>query len=58
MRQFAALVILAVFAGAGSLTAAESPVGKWKTIDDKSGKVRSEVEIYEQGASSSARSWG
>jgi uncharacterized protein (DUF2147 family) len=23
-------------------------VGKWKTIDDKSGKVVSEVEIYEQ----------
>jgi uncharacterized protein (DUF2147 family) len=29
--------------------AAESPVGKWKTIDEKSGKVVSEVELYEQG---------
>ena len=28
--------------------AAESPVGKWKTVDEKTGKVTSEVEIYEQ----------
>ena len=27
---------------------AESPVGKWKTVDEKSGKVTSEVEVYEQ----------
>ena len=30
------------------LLAAESPVGKWNTVDEKSGKVVSEVEIYEQ----------
>ena len=30
-------------------SAAESPVGKWNTIDEKSGKVTSEVELYEQG---------
>jgi hypothetical protein len=24
-------------------------VGKWKTVDDKSGKVQSELEVYEQG---------
>ncbi len=29
--------------------AAESPVGKWKTIDEKSGKVVSEVELYDEG---------
>jgi uncharacterized protein (DUF2147 family) len=29
--------------------AAESPAGKWKTIDEKTGKVVSEVELYEQG---------
>ncbi len=28
--------------------AAQSPVGKWKTIDDETGKVRSIVEIYEK----------
>jgi uncharacterized protein (DUF2147 family) len=29
--------------------AADSPVGTWKTVDDKTGKVESTVEIYEQG---------
>ena len=29
--------------------AADSPVGRWKTVDTKTGKVTSEVEIYEQG---------
>lgn len=28
---------------------AQSPAGVWKTIDDKSGKAKSHVEIYEQG---------
>src|SRR5262245_35426318 len=32
----------------GFAFAAESPLGKWKTVDEKSGKVTSEVEIYEQ----------
>jgi uncharacterized protein (DUF2147 family) len=26
-----------------------SPVGKWKTVDDNSGKTKSVVEIYEKG---------
>ena len=29
--------------------AAESPVGKWRTVDEKTGEVVSEVEVYEQG---------
>jgi uncharacterized protein (DUF2147 family) len=28
--------------------AAESPVGKWKTVDEKTGKVVSEVELYDE----------
>ena len=28
---------------------AQSIVGKWKTIDDETGKVKSHVEIYKQG---------
>lgn len=28
---------------------AQSPVGKWQTIDDVTGKVRSIVEVYESG---------
>jgi uncharacterized protein (DUF2147 family) len=34
---------------AGPAAAAEPPFGKWNTIDDKTGKVRSEVEVYDQG---------
>src|SRR5262249_7876588 len=30
-------------------TAAEPPVGRWNTIDEKTGQARSQVEIYEQG---------
>lgn len=26
-----------------------SPIGKWKTVDDNTGKVKSTVEIYEEG---------
>jgi len=44
------VVALAATVGSGALLlAAESPVGKWKTVDDRTGKVKSEVEIYEQG---------
>lgn len=31
------------------LTAQNSPVGVWKTIDDETGQAKSHVEIYEQG---------
>jgi len=43
------LVILTGLVGANLVLAGESPVGKWKTVDEKNGKVMSEVEIYEQG---------
>src|SRR4029450_13242827 len=33
----------------GPALAADAPVGKWKTVDEKSGQVTSEVELYEQG---------
>lgn len=29
--------------------AADTPLGNWNTIDDKTGKVKSEVQIYDQG---------
>ena len=41
--------ILTVLLGSDVVLAADSPVGKWKTIDEKSGKVVSEVELYDQG---------
>ena len=48
-NRISLLVILTGLAGANLVLAAESPVGKWKTVDEKSGKVMSEVEVYEQG---------
>ena len=43
------VTLLAVLCLAVPASAAESPVGKWNTIDDKTGKPRSEVQIYEDG---------
>ena len=42
-------VLLAILCIAAPGAAAESPVGKWNTVDDKTGKVRSEVQVYEEG---------
>ena len=49
MTRVAGLVVLALGLGVATALALDSPVGKWNTVDDKSGKVRSEVQIYEQG---------
>src|SRR5262249_5949808 len=49
MRQIAAAIALAGGLGPWWARAADSPVGKWKTVDDKTGKTLSEVEIYDQG---------
>lgn len=44
-----ALLILTFLCTFFSVSLAQnSPVGLWKTIDDKSGKAKSYVEIYEQ----------
>ena len=48
MKWFCFVVVLINVIGASLVLAAQSPVGKWKTVDEKSGKVTSEVEIYEQ----------
>jgi len=48
MKQFSFFISLMVLLGAGSVVAAESPVGKWNTVDENNGKVTSQVEIYEQ----------
>ena len=42
-------MVLTAVLGAVSALAVESPVGKWKTVDEKSGQVKSEVQLYEQG---------
>jgi uncharacterized protein (DUF2147 family) len=49
MKRFGFFVLfLTGLLGTDLAFAAESPVGKWKTVDEQSGKVTSEVEIYEQ----------
>ena len=40
------LLVLPLAAFAQNAFAQETPVGKWRTIDDKTGKVKSIVEIY------------
>ena len=49
MRTIRRAVVAVILLVAWPAAAAESPVGKWNTVDDKSGKVVSEVQIYEQG---------
>jgi uncharacterized protein (DUF2147 family) len=34
---------------AAMAAAADAPLGNWNTVDDKTGKVKSEVQIYDQG---------
>ncbi|WP_211220185.1 DUF2147 domain-containing protein [Hugenholtzia roseola] len=54
MRHFClqlGFVLLSTFAFSAPLLAQNeslSPIGKWKTIDDNTGKARSIVEIYEK----------
>jgi uncharacterized protein (DUF2147 family) len=50
MRYLVSLAVLTVAFAAGPTLAADSVVGTWNTIDDRTGKVESMVEIYEQGA--------
>ena len=49
MRHLLAAMILTVTLMASAASAADPPLGKWKTVDDKDGKVVSEVELYDQG---------
>ncbi len=46
MKKITILTFL-VLSAAGMLSA-QSPVGTWKTIDDKTGEAKSQVQVYEQ----------
>ena len=48
MKRLLAVLIASAVAAAPAL-ALDSPVGTWKTVDEKTGKVVSEVELYDQG---------
>jgi uncharacterized protein (DUF2147 family) len=49
--KFIALLLLALplAAFAGQASAQDTPIGKWHTIDDRTGKVKSTVEISDAG---------
>jgi len=49
MRWLVAAVLVNALIGVGTPLAADSVIGSWKTVDEKSGKVVSEVELYDQG---------
>jgi uncharacterized protein (DUF2147 family) len=50
MKRLVALVALSTIFAAGPAGAADSLAGTtWKTVDEKSGKVVSEVQLYDQG---------
>jgi len=48
MRRLSSFVVLTVVLAANLAVAAESLAGKWNTVDDKSGKVESVVQLYEE----------
>ena len=49
MKRIFFAMVVSFLLSSGVVLAADSPVGMWKTVDDKTGKVKSEVQIYEQG---------
>jgi uncharacterized protein (DUF2147 family) len=49
MKRLAWIMMLTLGLAVRAGGAADAPVGPWKTVDDKSGKVTSEVELYQQG---------
>jgi hypothetical protein len=55
MKRLSQLVAVIALLGAHVALAAEAPVGTWQTIDESTGKVVSDVELYEQGDKLSGR---
>ena len=49
MKKTMLLVAVILVCSVSLAFAAGSPVGKWKTIDDKTNKEKSVVEVYEAG---------
>ena len=49
MKRLFLVMVMSCLLGSGGVLAAEAPVGIWKTVDDKTGEVKSEVQLYEQG---------
>ena len=49
MKKNLSLFLVFSFFAFSSFAQQSTPVGKWKTIDDNTGKTKSVVEIYEKG---------
>src|SRR6267142_6558183 len=49
MKRLMAVTAVSVVLAAGPALALDNPAGTWKTVDEKTGKVVSEVELYDQG---------
>jgi len=49
MKTMTMAVLLSALVGVGPVLAADPITGTWKTVDEKTGKVTSEVELYDQG---------
>jgi uncharacterized protein (DUF2147 family) len=49
MKRLFEFQTLAVLLTSSLALAVDAPVGKWKTVDDKTGKVESEVQMYQEG---------
>ena len=47
MKKIYQLLIVLLFAFVGNINAQDTPVGIWKTIDDKTGEAKSHLEVYE-----------
>jgi len=43
------VAVIGLLVAAHPGAAADSPLGKWNTVDDKTNAIKSEVELYEQG---------
>jgi Uncharacterized protein conserved in bacteria (DUF2147) len=48
MKRF--IFFLVAFLSTSPVLAVQSPIGKWKTVDEKSGEVTSDIEIYDQSS--------
>jgi len=46
--KFIASILILMFSYFGVALAQSSPVGIWKTIDDKTGEAKSHIELYEK----------
>ena len=55
MARIILLLAAAALIGATPARAADSPVGQWNTVDEKTGKIRSAVDVYDQGGKIFAR---